>query len=77
MEFEKEVSYLEVENFFLKKIIKDTLKRNVELNEELSCRTIKFENAFAKLEKQSLKFEIQWQRKIEEKNTTSFPTKNI
>lgn len=36
------------------------------MNEELSCRTARFENTCAKPEKQSLMFEKNWQRKIDE-----------
>lgn len=57
---------LEMENLVLKESLKECLQKNVELNEELSCQNVKFENSLAKLEKQSLMFESNWQRKIEE-----------
>jgi chromosome segregation ATPase len=57
---------LEMENLALKESLKQCLQKNVELNEELSCQNDKFENSLAKLEKQSLIFESNWQRKIEE-----------
>lgn len=58
-DFEKVQTFSEVENFLLKESIKECLQKNVELKKELTCRTAKFENVFAKLEKQSLEFELQ------------------
>lgn len=58
---ENQQTSLEIEKLALKESLKQCLQKNVELNEELSCQNEKFENSFAKIEKQSLIFESNWQ----------------
>lgn len=45
-----------MENILLIESLRECLQKNVELNEELSCRTAKFKNSCAKLKKQSFMF---------------------
>lgn len=76
MNLENQQTSLEMENLALKESLKQCLQKNVELNEELSCQNEKFEKSFAKIEKQTLIFESNWQRNIEENKSGKLSYEN-